>query len=825
MLRVAGEADAMVSIGPSMYDYFENAYRAHEEIISHFLLLPKTGERYNQQRVTQQKDIRQLVILSYGEIRSDIKEVLSEYDGVAAAVHGIASSLKGTGIKHVTWNIVGVAEEHVENVQNHLYTILKSSSVQVNIVPHYSINDLITMLRQCHVCLLSQIKVDYGFLGLESIAIGVPTYLNGQSQLGYYISDFFKDDCNQCLVEGDTAWGEKVMQVATNGMEYKRASKLKDRFTKSGEIEESYARIAALFTEEPIASEGLDVDIALDIHNYFLHQQKLMDQLKALSRQHPIDESRIVTIKTRVQEIDDAVKRFKQLFDLNAKRVANDDGTEVSRIMEREKLGAQETKNLHTKSLGMAVNFLGILYLYRFKSACHNGRFAKAFEPLLITDEMRELAKRFNIPLKLKATYDQQQFDRIDQFFCKRDGLHRLDGQFAQQGVQRKMPAEGDDIHGRLGQMTQFEDVKKGNVGRASDIDILTKDVVEEYGQPGDVDQKPNFEDAVLEASGIPYITDTKLLAFKSDKDQRFVPSAEMYLPTIFNVDNYTALRGDQWDFIQFMVKMTEKIQHILSTRQEILSVLGVREFFVTDTDCDTHDLYGLADQFLKHGRAPLCIKSSAKPYSLSARSLIPYKVSHTLLDKEGQRSLELDQTDWHEALKLVLKYREEDITKLMGNLSIVENRVRQLEGENTAQNQAVQEKRNLELHLKHAKQEVEIVQGLLKTEKEKLKRAEKACSKATLAKNNLEQRLESAEKEVVKVQDMNKKQQSELVGADEKIKSQLVRIKELESKGKQSEIPRVDKSTCTPSLPEETLEQISEVISIGKVMNMVSMC
>ncbi|XP_070547442.1 centrosomal protein of 63 kDa-like isoform X2 [Ptychodera flava] len=309
-----------------------------------------------------------------------------------------------------------------------------------------------------------------------------------------------------------------------------------------------------------------------------------------------------------------------------------------------------------------------------------------------------------------------------------------------------------------------------------------------------------------------------------------------MYLPTIFNLDNNTALRGDQWDFIQFMVKMTQKIQHILSTRQEILSVLGVREFFVTDIDCEIHDLYGLADQFLKHGRAPLCIKSSAKPYSLTARSLIPYKVSHTLLDKEGQRSLELDQTDWHEALKLVLKYREEEITKLRGNLSTVENRVRQLESENTAHNRTVQEKKNLELQLKHAKQEVEIVQGLLKTEKEKLQRAETACTKSALdsrqiqdklftakqEKSSLEQRLENAEKVVVKVQDMNKKQQSELARADEKITSQLVRIKELESKGKQSEIPRVDKSTCTPSLPEETLEQISEAISTDKTSSRV---
>ncbi|XP_070547346.1 myosin-13-like [Ptychodera flava] len=383
----------------------------------------------------------------------------------------------------------------------------------------------------------------------------------------------------------------------------------------------------------------------------------------------------------------------------------------------------------------------------------------------------------------------------------------------------------------------------KESVDKASDIATITKESVEqENGEPGD--KKPNIEDAVLKACSMPNDKVTKLLAFKADKDHRFLPSAEMYLPTIFNVDNYIALREDQWDFIQFTVKMTEKIQHILSTRQEILSVLGVREFFVTDTDCETHDLYGLADQFLKHGRAPLYIKSSAKPYSLSARSLIPYKVSHTLVDQKGQRSLELDLTDRNEALKLALTKREEDIAKLRESLSSVENTVRQLKRENTAEftdwqnklEKSMQEKSSLELQLENSKQEVLTLQGLLKTEKENLKGVERACTKATLEsreiqgklstaiqkKNNLEQRLESAEIEVVKVQDMNKKQQSELVRADEIIKSQLVRIKELESKGKQSEIPRVDKSTCTPSLPEKTLEQISEAMSVEETSSSV---
>ncbi|XP_070547440.1 uncharacterized protein [Ptychodera flava] len=571
--------------------------------------------------------------------------------------------------------------------------------------------------------------------------MGVPTFLNPKSQLGYYIGAHFAYTGNGCLVRSDNEWDEKIMSAVQNArLAYKRAKELRTDFMASPEVEESYDRFASLLAEESrVPSDGLEVCINFDEKGCLQLHQHMEDQLHILSRQCPVDDSKIAMIKKSIE----ALEGFMQLFKENANNMVNVNSEEIRRRTKEREFGVHDVKNIYPSSLGMLVNFLGILYLYRFKSACHNGRFAKAFEPLLITDEMRELAKRFNIPLKLKATYDQQQFDAIDHFFCQRDGLPKPGDQFAEQGVQLNMPGDISHTvtHRQSGVLTKGRKVRQESLVRVLDTDTIERDIDAVYkatsGEPsvkkprlaqrmleagdmsdvtgprlaqrvleaGDMSDVtgPRLAQRVLKAGDTSDVTDTKLLAFKTHKAYRLVPSAEMYLPTIFNVDNYTALRGDKWDFIQFMVKMTEKIQHILSTRQEILSVLGVREFFVTDTDCETHDLYGLADQFLKHGRAPLYIKSSAKPYSLSARSLIPYKVSHTLVDQKGQRSLELDQTDWHEALKLVLKYREEEITKLRGNLSTVENRVRQLESENTAQNRAVQEKRNLELQLKHA--------------------------------------------------------------------------------------------------------------------------
>ncbi|XP_070548868.1 uncharacterized protein [Ptychodera flava] len=181
--------------------------------------------------------------------------------------------------------------------------------------------------------------MDYGFIGLEGIAVGVPTFMYEKSQLGYYIDDILKEKSTQRLVEGDTAWGEKIMQVVNNaGKEYERASKLKDTFIKNAKVEESYERIAALFTEESTPSEGLHVDITLDDNDRLLYRQKLMDQLEALLKQHPIDKSSIVTIKKNLEEFTDAMQRYVELFDENAMRVANDDSKKVSSIINSQNL-------------------------------------------------------------------------------------------------------------------------------------------------------------------------------------------------------------------------------------------------------------------------------------------------------------------------------------------------------------------------------------------------------------------------------------------------------------------------------------------------------
>ncbi|XP_070571585.1 uncharacterized protein [Ptychodera flava] len=81
-----------------------------------------------------------------------------------------------------------------------------------------------------------------------------------------------------------------------------------------------------------------------------------------------------------------------------------------------------DPKSLSAGSLRILLRFLTLYALYKLKQSCRSGSLAKAFEPLLITDEMREIAAKAGIKLQLKATYDTEKFEEVEVFFINRDG-------------------------------------------------------------------------------------------------------------------------------------------------------------------------------------------------------------------------------------------------------------------------------------------------------------------------------------------------------------------------------------------------------------------
>ncbi|XP_070547448.1 uncharacterized protein [Ptychodera flava] len=163
MLKVMDEADGIVSIGPSIHEYFENAYRAVHRTIPHIKLLPKTGGLYRSQEVSVPDKIRQLVILSYGEFSTIPGGELQEYDKIAASVERIAEKLKETDVRNVTLKIAGVPAQAVPQVEKHLKKKMKKNLVEIKVIADCTARNMVSLLQQCHVCLIPQCRVNYGF--------------------------------------------------------------------------------------------------------------------------------------------------------------------------------------------------------------------------------------------------------------------------------------------------------------------------------------------------------------------------------------------------------------------------------------------------------------------------------------------------------------------------------------------------------------------------------------------------------------------------------------------------------------------------------------
>ncbi|XP_070547692.1 uncharacterized protein [Ptychodera flava] len=154
------------------------------------------------------------------------------------------------------------------------------------------------------------------------------------------------------------------------------------------------------------------------------HLRAQNEQLKCICRQEPIDQSAVAALKNTIQEVSEALNRCPQCLKRKVEQIIEEGNVEIlKRICYNADIGVNQVTKVENGSLGMLLNFLSILGLYRFKSSAQTGRFAELYEPWLITEEMREIAAKVKLPLKLQVTYDEKNFDELDAFFIQRDGV------------------------------------------------------------------------------------------------------------------------------------------------------------------------------------------------------------------------------------------------------------------------------------------------------------------------------------------------------------------------------------------------------------------
>ncbi|XP_070546521.1 uncharacterized protein [Ptychodera flava] len=224
MLKMASLADLLFSIGPTIYEYFKNAYRATIDgrqlsDIPHEEILPKPGQVYFESEMVIGTDTdRARTILTYGQL--DTQEALKTCELTAASIGNVANNFKECHKVCPDWKVKGVSKQDIKKTQNFLIEKLNSAHVMPKLYPTYSVQKLLQVLQQSHLCLPPSCYTDYSFEGLEAMAAGLPTRVQDDSHIASMIEKHFPMHTDVCVMTcKETCRDQKISKCLTSKTE------------------------------------------------------------------------------------------------------------------------------------------------------------------------------------------------------------------------------------------------------------------------------------------------------------------------------------------------------------------------------------------------------------------------------------------------------------------------------------------------------------------------------------------------------------------------------------------------------------------------------
>ncbi|XP_070567000.1 uncharacterized protein [Ptychodera flava] len=431
MLQMASDADIIFSIGPCIYDYFQNAYGAEVQgrdlsDIPHEEILPRPDTCFWVKN-PKERQVTRHHILTCGQM--DTHKAIEGCKSIAASIGTVANTLKKNYKRPTEWKIQGVSEQASKTEQKILSDASESQYVNPKFQPGHSTKSLLTSLQQSHICLPSPCYWDYSFYGLEAMAFGLPTAVNEDSHLAHFVMKYLEMHVNDCVVRtGKGKLPEKILQhLEETPVAFKKAKAVKTalKLMNCEAVTQNFAKFASLLNGpghkesekscKDQEAKHLPVKVALDEEMLQKCLTKLLEERthwQALSVQLRQLQERV---KTAWGECEQGLKRRVQAV------LADEDSCNEVKKVCTDKVDLDPT-TVTADSLGILLKIVTLYYLYRVKQTCRSGSLAKALEPLLITDEMREIAAGVGIKLQLKATYNTVKFEEIELFFINRDG-------------------------------------------------------------------------------------------------------------------------------------------------------------------------------------------------------------------------------------------------------------------------------------------------------------------------------------------------------------------------------------------------------------------
>ncbi|XP_070543765.1 mucin-22-like [Ptychodera flava] len=238
---------------------------------------------------------------------------------------------------------------------------------------------------------------------------------------------------------------------------------------------------------------------------------------------------------------------------------------------------------------------------------------------------MREIAGEVGIKLQLKAIYNLERFKEVELFFINRDGggIHPM------------------KIHDVLAE-DSAEDVQMSS-NKAAESGYVEDNVAD-------------ISEDDLKQGKVP----SKLLLLEVDPALKINLSSKTRVQTMFKAEKCIRLKGRQCDMLQVLTTNTDTVQHILSCRQDVLALLGVTRYLLTDAPTQDMDTQEMEVQLNGHGTKVLTPPIPDEKVSLLARSLLPCQISQIQITEYIVKQL-LAQISENDLQKSVLHHQLEE--------------------------------------------------------------------------------------------------------------------------------------------------------------------
>ncbi|XP_070545704.1 uro-adherence factor A-like [Ptychodera flava] len=264
MLKMASKADVLFSIGPTIYEYFQNAYRATFDgkqlsDIPHLEILPKLGQVYFESKPVIVKDMKAHSLLTYGQL--DSLETVKRCTSMAAAVETVAN--KECLEKLPEWKIFGISTQDIKCARKILAENIKSGKVLPKLYSTSSAPKLLQSIQQSHLCLPPSCYTDYSFEGLEAMAAGLPITVQEDSHIAAMIERYFDEHEDYCIVAGtpENLAAKITKNLVHNNKAFKKAKRLKKDFSESKAVTESLAKFVSIFKGGEAGTQDSDKQV------------------------------------------------------------------------------------------------------------------------------------------------------------------------------------------------------------------------------------------------------------------------------------------------------------------------------------------------------------------------------------------------------------------------------------------------------------------------------------------------------------------------------------------------------------------------------------